>query len=71
MGYTIQDIPLYLRVTMMQTGYKMLKSQNLIVLICLHRVRSTLIEILKTNGFARSIMEFDFISLDKCREDAE
>ena len=56
---------------MMQTGYKMLKSQNPIVLICLHRVRSTLIEILKTNGFARSIMEFDFISLDKCREDAE
>ena len=36
MGYTIQDILLYLKVTVMKTGYQMLKTQNPIVVMCLH-----------------------------------
>ena len=35
-GYTIQDILLSLKVTMMQTRYQMLKNQNPIVVMCLH-----------------------------------
>ena len=36
MGYTKQDIFLFLKVTVMQVGYQMLKTQNLIVIMCLH-----------------------------------
>ena len=65
MGYTIQDILLYLKVTVIQTGYQMLKTQNPIVVV--FTLRGAKIS-WKQMIITRSMMEFKFIALDKCGE---
>ena len=51
-GYTIQDILLYLKVTVMKIGYQMLNTPNPIIVMCLPLGGggSSLMKILKTNG---------------------
>ena len=54
----------------MKIGYQMLKTENPIVVMCLHYMRRNLMEILKKTVIVRSTMKFEFIALNKCWEEA-
>ena len=71
MDCTILDILLYLKDTMMLIEYIMLKTQNPKVVIYSHWRSNISWKSLKQMVIVRSIMEYEFIALDKCEEEAE
>ena len=69
MGCTIQDTLWYLKDIVMLIGYPMLKTPNLIVVMCLH------LEVEQSHGNPQNKLflpvESEFIALNKCREEVE
>ena len=57
---------------MMQTKYQMLKTQNSILVMCLHYEEQAVSwKSSKQTVVVRSTMESEFIALDKCGEEDE
>ena len=71
MDCTIQDILLYWKDTTMLIGYQMLKTQNQSGYVFTLGEAVVSWKSLKQTVIAKSIMESEFITLDKCGEEAE